>query len=108
MRVNQCARPGCRILGVAEPARSPTSISAEFLHQQRRKLGPRLLVGAALGTPPMPVICGRETAIEEAGTDQRRITRHPAIAVFRNCVAAVLLARDPRPPSPKPASRSCR
>src|SRR5215831_13055468 len=59
-----------------------------------------LLVGAALGTLPMPVICGRETAIEEAGTDQRRITRHPAIVVFRNCVAAVLIARDPHPPSP--------
>ena len=42
MRVNQCARPGCRILGVAEPARSRISISAELLHQQRRKLGPML------------------------------------------------------------------
>ena len=91
---------GCRILGVAEPARSRISISAEFLHQQRCKLGSMLFVGAALGTPPMPVICGRETAIEEAATDQRRITRHPAIAVFRNCVAAVLIARDPHPPSP--------
>jgi len=30
----------------------------------------------------------------------RRITRHPAIVVFRNCVAAVLIARDPHPPSP--------
>src|SRR5215472_10627218 len=63
-----------------------------------------LFVGAALGTPPMPGICGRETAIEEAGTDQRRITHHPAIAVFRNCVAAVLIARDPRPPSPTQSS----
>jgi len=54
-----------KAVGVAETARSRISISAEFLHQQRRKLGPMLFVGAALGTPPMPVICGRETAIDQ-------------------------------------------
>src|SRR5215469_2047316 len=39
---------------VAETARSRISISAEFLHQQRRKLGPMLFVGAALGTNLLP------------------------------------------------------
>jgi len=42
MRVNKCARSDCRIPGVAETARSRISISAEFLHQQWRKLGPML------------------------------------------------------------------
>jgi hypothetical protein len=82
MRVNQCARPGCRIPGVAEPARSRISISAEFLHQQRRKLGPMLLGRRGSRVPPMPVICGRETAIGEASTDQRRITRIPRSRFF--------------------------